>query len=275
MRQGFTPWHFVCGACAYERADLAPAINDRGNHALLDEVQRETALKQLRSETFKVIVSRASQLVPGGRNRTLLDVGSAHGWFLEQARAHFDVLGIEPDEQVGRKAAARGLPVRQGFFPQALAAGESFDVIVFNDVIEHIPAIQPALAECRNRLNADGLLIVNLPCSGGIFYRIAKLLARLKVYGPFDRMWQKSLPSPHVHYFNDRNLQALVKRAGFVLLETFELPSVRREGLLERIRCVGNERSAASYLQYLAIRAAIPFIRMFQSDIVVGVFRRL
>jgi hypothetical protein len=70
------------------------------------------------------------------------------------------------------------------------------------------------------------------------------------------------------------NLPLLVNRAGFASLETFELPSVRPEGVRERIRCVGNDSSARSYMQYLIIRAAIPFMRMFQSDIIVGVFRK-
>jgi SAM-dependent methyltransferase len=273
MKTGLTPWHFICAGCAYESAALEPAINQSTTHELLDEDQREIALKQLRNETFKRIVARARQHAPAGR-RTLLDVGSAHGWFLEQAMAQFDVVGIEPDAAVGSKAAARGLPVRPGYFPQALEAGESFDVIVFNDVIEHIPDIQAALDECRKRLNSNGLLMLNLPCSGGFFYRTAKVLAALKVRGPFDRMWQKSLPSPHVHYFNPVNLPVLVGRAGFTCVESFELPSVRPEGLLERIRCVGNNRSARSYFQYLLIRAMIPFLRLFQSDIIVCVFRK-
>ncbi|HEU4374605.1 MAG TPA: class I SAM-dependent methyltransferase [Telluria sp.] len=273
MRPGLAPWHFVCSQCAYESGGLAPAINDRDNHDL-DEVQREIALKQLRSENFKLIVARARHHVHSGRNKTLLDVGSAHGWFLEQAMADFEVLGIEPDEQVGQVAAARGLPVRQGYFPQALTPGESFDVIVFNDVIEHIPDIRTALDECRKRLNAGGVLILNLPSSAGIFYRIAKFLARFKLSGPFDRLWQKSMPSPHVHYFNHRNLTALVDDAGLKAVETFDLPSVGSEGLLERIRFVGKGSSIVSYLQYLLIRCAIPFIRMFRSDIVVCVFRK-
>lgn len=273
MRSGLTSWHFVCGGCAYESAALEPAINQSSTHELVNEDQREISLKQLRNATFRTIVARARHHVAAG-NRRLLDVGSAHGWFLEQAMAQFDVVGIEPDEVVGGRAAARGLPVRRGYFPQALEAGETFDVIVFNDVIEHIPDIQMALEACSNRLNSNGLLILNLPCSGGFFYRTAKLLAACKVGGPFDRMWQKSLPSPHVHYFNPVNLPMLVSRAGFTPVESFELPSVRPEGLLERIRCVGDTGAAQSYIQYLIIRTAIPFLRIFQSDIIVCMFRK-
>lgn len=273
MKAGLAPWHFICTGCAYERADLQPAINQSASHQLLDEHQRELALKQLRNAAFAVIVARARRHLPPGRN-TLLDVGSAHGWFLEQARAQFDVVGIEPDEAVGSGAAARGLPVRLGYFPQALQPGELFDVIVFNDVIEHIPDIRAALAECASRLNRGGLLILNLPCSGGVFYRTAKLLAAFKLRGPFERMWQKSLPSPHVHYFNPVNLPALVNNAGFTPVDSFDLPSVRAEGLLERIRCVGNAGAARSYLSYLLIRAALPVLRLFQSDIIVCMFRK-
>lgn len=273
MRPGLAAWHFVCPRCNYESAALAPAINQSATHRLLDEAQREIALQQLRNDSFRVIVARARQHVSPGR-RTLLDVGSAHGWFLEQASAQFDVVGIEPDEAVGSRAAARGLPVRRGYFPQALEAGESFDVIVFNDVIEHIPDIRGALKECRKRLNRDGLLILNLPSSGGVFYRAAKLLAACRLRGPFNRMWQNTLPSPHLHYFNARNLPPLVRRAGFDLVERFELPSARPQGLLQRIRCVGHDRPLRSYLQYLLIRAAIPLVGMFQSDIIVCLFRK-
>lgn len=273
MQSGLAPWHFVCAGCAYESANLPPAINQAASHQLLDEGQREAALRQLRNAAFKVIVARAAGLLPPGR-RTLLDVGSAHGWFLEQAISRFDVVGIEPDEAVGSRAAARGLPVRLGYFPQALQPHESFDVIVFNDVIEHIPDIRGALEESARHLNRAGLLILNLPCSGGFFYRSAKLLAAVRLRGPFERMWQKSLPSPHLHYFNPVNLPALVTGAGFTPVDSFELPSVRAEGLLERIRCVGHARSAWSYPQYLLIRAALPMIRRFQSDIIVCIFRK-
>ncbi len=42
----------------------------------------------------------------------------------------------------------KGLPARKGYFPDALDKKEKFDVIVFNDVIEHIPNIEGALASC-------------------------------------------------------------------------------------------------------------------------------
>lgn len=269
---GLAGWHATCPACNYESAALSVAINAHSGPAV-DEAEREAGLKALRLENFRTIVAWARRHVSASRPR-LLDVGSAHGWFLETAREQFDVLGVEPDSVVGGRAAARGLPVRSGFFPDVLKEGEHFDVIVFNDVIEHIPDIRGALAACHARLNDGGILILNLPNSRGFFYRLSKLIARLGWRGPFDRLWQKDLPSPHVHYFNPSNLQQLVVGQGFELAEAAELPALRAKGLLERLRCAGNVPTLSLYTQYIAIMCAIPVLRMFPSDIIVGVFKK-
>jgi 2-polyprenyl-3-methyl-5-hydroxy-6-metoxy-1,4-benzoquinol methylase len=270
---GLARWHATCPSCAYESATLEAAINQQQAHGSLNEQAREAGLKALRLENFAQIVQLARRFAPAGSSR-LLDVGSAHGWFLEAARGSFEVLGIEPDETIGSQAVERGLPVRPGYFPKALQEGERFDVIVFNDVIEHIPDIGTALAACAERLNSQGILILNLPSSGGFFYRLSKLLAQAGWRTPFERLWQKGLPSPHVHYFRPGNLVALVEKYGFDVVHGAELPSLRARGLLERLRCTGQARLLSLYVQYLAILCAIPVLRVFPSDIIVCIFRK-
>ncbi|MBZ2206745.1 class I SAM-dependent methyltransferase [Massilia soli] len=271
---GLAPWHTTCRYCDYESADLAAGINERNTHAGLDEGDRETALRALRVENFEAILDETIHFAPAGAN-AILDVGCAHGWFLEAARGQFKhVLGIEPDAALSEQAMAKGLPVRAGFFPGVLEEGEAFDVIVFNDVIEHITDIHAALAACRERLTPDGLLILNLPSSRGFFYRLASVLARLGVRGPFERLWQKGLPSPHVHYFNHRNLSRLVSSSGFFPVHFFELPALRMRGLMERLRFTGQSNRAILWAQYVSIVCAIPVLSMFPSDAVVCMFRK-
>lgn len=269
---GIASWHATCPACHYESAALSVAIN-RHTGPAVNEAEREAGLKALRLENFRAIVQYAKRHVQPGA-RSLLDVGSAHGWFLETARADFDVLGVEPDAVVGSRAAARGLPVRAGFFPDVLRDGECFDVIVFNDVIEHIPDIRSALDACRERLNPEGILILNLPNSRGFFYRLSKVIARLGWRTPFERLWQKDLPSPHVHYFSTGNLAQLVAGRGFELVDSAELPALRAKGLRERLSCAGNVSPLSLWVQYVAIMGAIPVLRVFPSDIIVCIFRK-
>jgi SAM-dependent methyltransferase len=272
-KAGLFAWHRFCPACRYESADLAPVINEAGAHDLVDERDREVALKSLRAENFKVIVELITRLVPVSAKR-LLDVGSAHGWFLDEASKRFDVVGVEPDTVVAERAQGRGLPVRIGYFPDVLDQGELFDVIVFNDVIEHIPDINRALQASYDQLSPEGLLVLNLPRSSGVFYRIAKICARFNWRGPFERMWQKDLPSPHVHYFNEQNLDLLVTRHRFNPLQTRHLSSLSSGGLLERLRFVGQVHPVALYTQYLILLCAIPFLKLMPSDIVVCTYRK-
>ncbi len=149
-----------------------------------------------------------------------------------------------------------------------------FDIIVFNDVIEHIPDIGSALAACDARLNPHGLLVLNVPRSSGFFYRLSKLLVRLNWTGPFERMWQKGLPSPHVHYFNEHNLDQLVAGQGFEPVESLHIRALSSDGLLERIRFAGKRHPAALYAQYAFLLCALPLIRLLPSDIIVCIYRK-
>ncbi|MCE3262063.1 MAG: methyltransferase [Pseudoduganella sp.] len=274
LSTGLSGWHRTCPSCDYESGALTVAINHAAGHAEIDETVRETALKALRQDNFRAIVALTRQFAASGAC-TLLDVGSDHGWFLESASGAFDVLGIEPDERVGAKCAARGLPVRIGYFPQALNAEERFDIIVFNDVIEHIPDIRTALRDCYNRLTPDGTLVLNLPSSRGMFYRLSKLFARVGVHGPFSRLWQEGMPSPHVHYFNPDNLTRLVASEGFDLRHSTEIASVKAEGLWQRLTVFGNVHPLKAALQWFGIRCVLlPLMGLFPSDIIVCIFRK-
>ncbi|WP_229632247.1 class I SAM-dependent methyltransferase [Pseudoduganella violaceinigra] len=253
---------------------MAVAINHAAEHAKIDEDARETSLKALRQESFRTIVALTRQFA-APHAHTLLDVGSAHGWFLETATGAFEAVGVEPDEAVAAKCIARGVPVRIGYFPQALADGERFDVIVFNDVIEHIPDIRSALRNCHERLSPNGTLVLNLPSSRGLFYRLSKLFARVGLRGPFDRLWQKGMPSPHVHYFNPVNLTKLVESEGFELRHNTEMEAVKVEGLWQRLTMFGNVHRVKAALQYVCIRWGLrPLTGLFPSDIIVCIYRK-
>jgi 2-polyprenyl-3-methyl-5-hydroxy-6-metoxy-1,4-benzoquinol methylase len=131
----------------------------------------------VRRKNFLRIIRLIDQFTQGGE-RTLLDVGCAHGLFLEMTAK---VQGVEPHHAVAQSTRSKGFVVRKGYFPSALANSERFDVIVFNDVLEHIPNIQKCLAACHRMLNHDGILVLNLPNSRGILYWLSKIL---RGFGP-------------------------------------------------------------------------------------------
>jgi 2-polyprenyl-3-methyl-5-hydroxy-6-metoxy-1,4-benzoquinol methylase len=269
---GYRPWHIQCKSCRYEGSTLETQINLDAVHQLIDETARETGLKRLRIDNFKFILSLIEKITP---NRgSLLDVGCAHGWFLETVRSEFDAVGLEPDKNIYEYSARRGLPVRMGYFPEALGDGEKFDIIVFNDVIEHIKQIRDAISSCHDRLRENGVLVLNLPSSNGVLYLFSKLMCRLGCGGFFDRMWQKGLPSPHLHYLNLSNVAALLKEGGFEVTHKRGLPAVRLAGLYMRLSYTGNLGRVAHMCMYLCMALALPLIKLLPCDIMLVIATR-
>jgi 2-polyprenyl-3-methyl-5-hydroxy-6-metoxy-1,4-benzoquinol methylase len=273
LRTGLADWHFVCPACAYEAADLTPSINDEANPVKPDEVEREIGLKVVRQRNFARIIAHIRQFCDLETPR-LLDVGCAHGLFLEMLVQGFDAEGIEPHQEVARQTRARGLKVREGYFPAVLDAHDRFDVIVFNDVLEHIPDLPAVLQACHNSLNNNGILVINLPDASGVFYRLSRMLARTGLKGIFERMWQLHYPSPHLHYFTQDNLQRLVTDHEFEHLDAARLDSLVADGLFDRIAHTGEYSFPVAYLMFIAARLSIPLLGILPADIQLQIFRK-
>lgn len=274
LLEGYRAWHFICPACGLERSTLEPRINDI---ATIDEVDREKALQPIRDRNFGVLLGWLAQYAapPGsGRRPRLLDVGCAHGWFVEQAMATYDVVGLEPDLAIAERAMKRNLPVRGGYFPQALDTGESFEAIVFNDVLEHIPGVVNVLEACASHLSDNGIVVVNAPDRRGVFYQLSKLFCRLGKTSSFERMWQVGMPSPHLYYFDRSSLARAAASAGFDLIAERSLASIVVKGLYERISYAGNVSRVRALVMTGTIALAIPFIRMLPSDISVWILRK-
>lgn len=173
-----------------------------------------------------MVLDRVTAASPPGLQ--LLDVGSAHGWFVAAAQdVGYDAEGIEPEESV---AAGAVTATRIGFFPDVLDPGELFDVITFNDVLEHIPDPTAVVVACWEHLAPGGVLSLNIPSSSGVLYRVASRRGGALL----DRLWQAGLPSPHLWYFDRSGLVRLCEAQGFELIDAGALPSMTWRGLWSR-----------------------------------------
>ncbi|CAN7148557.1 class I SAM-dependent methyltransferase [Phenylobacterium sp. LjRoot225] len=250
MRPDVLEGTFRCPACGLYRSRFPVAINQAQDDRL-DEARRERALKPLRVANFARLIDACAAHLPTGAS--LLDVGCAHGWFLQAAAARgYRATGLEPDAEVAARAGADGAPVIQGFFPQALPAGATYDAISFNDVFEHLPDAHGMAEAVRARLNPGGVLILNLPLAEGAVFRIARLAARLGMRGPLGRMWQQGLPSPHLAYYSAETLLRLMRAHGFEPLARGRLASMSTRGLWPRIRYDRSVPVPKAALLYLA-----------------------
>ncbi|HEY8622964.1 MAG TPA: class I SAM-dependent methyltransferase [Casimicrobiaceae bacterium] len=266
-------WCFACPVCGFLASNLSPHIGDGQVADVIDEEQREIALVSLRKKNFERILDRVDAMTDPSR-RSLLEVGCAHGWFLDAAaKRGYEVHGIEPDAPIGALASSKGHDVAIGFFAGALTPGARYDVIVFNDVFEHLPDPRAALVACRQRLQPGGLLVLNLPNSGGALFRIATLLDRLGISGPHERMWQKGFPSPHLSYFHPGALTRLAGREGFAEIYRGTLDSLDRRGLWQRLRLDRRSSLRGALVRWLGIVVASPLLGWFPSDMALQIYK--
>jgi SAM-dependent methyltransferase len=266
-------WLLRCPACGLWRSTLGSEDRLQESQAL-DESRRVSGLASLRDENYRRTLDALRRL-GSLEGKRLLDVGCAYGWFLKAAQeAGMVAAGVEPDPEIAAAAAREGLPVWTGYFPDAVPPGETFDVIVFNDVLEHIHDLDGVLASCHRLLRPGGLLVVSAPDSRGALFRASGVLARLGRRGLLDRLWQKGYPSPHLSYFNRGNLARLMGRHGFETQGETSLRSLRMRGLWSRLH-MDRRPSPLSMASYLALAAALPvLVHLLPSDQLLGIYRR-
>jgi len=271
LRIGLTEWHFQCRHCGLEASTLEPAELATSD-LVVDEADREAGLEAIRKVGFAKTFEILRKNIPSGH---LLDVGCAHGWFLDAGRdAGFDCLGIEPSVQVAARAASRHHDVLVGYFPSVLGERQRFDVISFNDVFEHIPEADRTMQAAAGLLLPGGVLSIAIPSSKGIFYRLSRVLARIGAQGPFQRMWQMRFSSPHLYYFKADVLITMATRHSLHLVYQGHLPSVRLAGLWGRLRYDTTSGLVKNLLTYVAVVVALPFLTVLPADIDLLMFKK-
>ena len=265
---------YECRQCGFLASSLTPAIGDDASHEAIDETRRRQALDESPARQLRTRAGRApapSHLSP----TRLLDVGCAHGWFLQAAaRRGYLTTGLEPDATIAAEARRDGHSVISGFFPEDLPGDAVFDVITFHDVFEHLPSPGEAAAACFQRLSPGGFLVLVLPSSKGFLFRLARLLCRVGLHGPWTALWQRGFPSPHLTYFHPDALERLLRPHGFREVHRATLPSFSRKGLWQRLRYDQRSSFLVSAVQWLALGLLSPMQALLPSDISFQVFVR-
>lgn len=248
-----------CPICGLYMLALSP------DHAgtLLDRTQVLDALEGLRVSNYQHILQRLAEPV-SVQGRRLLDVGCSGGLFLGLASdAGYEGHGIEPDAFFyarAKQALPPRVPVVHGHFPSELPREWGrFDVITFHDVFEHLPDPVTVLQAVRDRLTADGVVVLSLPMADGFVFAVARLLYRCGFTGPLERMFQVHYPYPHLFYFARRSIAALAQRAGFETVLMERLRSFSARGSLHRARFDRAQGSIGRAKQYAGALALIGF----------------
>jgi SAM-dependent methyltransferase len=174
----------------------------------------------------------------------LLEIGCAYGFFLDEARHHYDrVAGVDVAAAAVERARRRfGVEAHAGSLLDIPFEDASFDVVCMWDTVEHLPRADRFIERARELLRPDGRLFLT---TGDI----SSLNARVRA-----AKWRQIHPPSHVHYFSRQTIATLLGRLGFRVLgfETaayyHSLYNVLASMALQKGRAAGLSRTALRLL---------------------------
>jgi SAM-dependent methyltransferase len=150
-----------------------------------------------------------------GPQSRVVEVAANDGYLLQYvARRGIPCLGIEPTASTARAARDKGLEVRELFFgartARALAEeGWTADLMVANNVLAHVPAINDFLQGFAALLKPTGVATFEFPH-----------LLRLMAEHQFDTLYHE-----HYSYLSLTAVQGLCKRNDLEIFDVEELPT--------------------------------------------------
>ena len=134
----------------------------------------------------------------------VLDYGCGAGLsLLELRELNAEGYGLEADPNVRQVVEALKLRIHIGSIDEDPFPGVRFDLIVLNQVLEHIPAPDRLLGKLARRLKPGGQMALAFPNSASLYAR------------RFGRDWINWHIPYHLHHFNPRSARLFFVRHGW------------------------------------------------------------
>ena len=195
------------------------------------------------------VVGVIINMIPKGAR--VLDVGCGTGSVSVQivANGTGSLVGVEPDELRASTARERGVDVRTGILTPALIAelGE-FDVVLFADVLEHLPDPHAVLELAKTALAPGGQIVASVP-------NIAHWSVRTELLrGRFDYRKWGIMDATHLRWFTDSTIRLLFESAGMKVEQRRVTAGIDLDCYLERLPWTKISRPTRSAFIRRAIR---------------------
>ncbi len=231
-----------CPECGLVRFDgtVVPETLYTGEYFRGGEYADYVADKPMLTRNFSARIAELRALVPRG---DLLEIGSAYGFFLELAREHWTVSGVEIAPEGAAHARGLGLDVTRGDLLELADRPGAYDVICMWDTIEHFARPVETVERIARWLRPGGIVAIT---TGNITSGVARLRGA---------RWRLIHPPTHVTYFSRATLTRTVERAGL---------------RVRKLRSVGHWRSWRSMMHALLLAGARPHPALYDIATIGG-----
>ena len=226
-----------CGSC-FARAGHADAVRSYATDDYLASNGEQLDAAQRRHEARMRLRWIGTHARPG----SLLDVGAAAGFFVDEANAAgFAARGIEPSPSLSRFARERlGVPMQTGLV-ERVAVGDRADAACLWHVLEHAEDPVAMLRAVAAHVAPGGHVFAEVP-------NVASPVAQR-----LGRRWPPLTIPEHLTHFSPDGMRAALRRAG---LEAVEIVTIAR-WRYRRPRAWASPRALASAVRDCALTGAL------------------
>ncbi|MFK7859633.1 MAG: class I SAM-dependent methyltransferase [Granulosicoccus sp.] len=146
--------------------------------------------------------------------RTMLDVGCGEGLFGKTAKKKFgaEVWGIDINKSSVEQAENN---LDKAFFGDVshlfdVLPDKYFDVIYFNDVLEHMVDPYRLLKDIQSKLSANGLVVASIPN-----IRYHRVLTQILLKRDFKYEKAGVMDETHMRFFTQKSIRRMFVEAGY------------------------------------------------------------
>jgi ubiquinone/menaquinone biosynthesis C-methylase UbiE len=177
-------------------------------------MNKEDIYKEKNNNYYSLIRHDLIQMIEGDGNK-ILDVGCGEGqtgWALKKSGKAREVVGIELNEDVAKRAEGRLDKVIHGDVEKLALSfqTEYFDYIILADVIEHLIDPWRVIKQLSVFLSREGFLTVSIPNIG--YWRV---LRDLILFDKWEYQDESILDKAHLRFFTKRSMVEMMNKAGF------------------------------------------------------------
>jgi 2-polyprenyl-3-methyl-5-hydroxy-6-metoxy-1,4-benzoquinol methylase len=146
----------------------------------------------------------------------VLEIGCGHGNFRSNVKTDCEYWGVEPFEEAARAAARQLDKVLAGSLDEVFTSlpDAYFDLVICNDVIEHMPDHDHFFSRIKTKMRRDSFLVGSIPN-----VRYVSNLARLLFLRDWPYAESGVLDRTHLRFFTERSLRRTLQQHGYVIDE--------------------------------------------------------
>lgn len=211
-----------CLNCHHVYLNPRPTVNTfkiiyPNNYFSYEEVS--TLSERLKKRNKNSYISYYKKLI--GTEGKILEVGSGCGELLEilkqDEESNWKLYGVDIDKNANEKARKKGIKIYEGIFENISLPKNYFDLVIMNQLIEHVLNPLDVLIKTEEILKKGGYLVIETPNISSLDSKIFK-----------EKYWGGYHFPRHMNLFTIHSFKELIVKSGLtsIKFESLRSPSV-------------------------------------------------